>query len=610
MLGGMCGIAGVAGAGATDVAGLERMAATMVHRGPDGQGTWTDGDVGLAFRRLAIIDLHDRSNQPLHLGSLHLVFNGEIYNYLELREELRGRGHRFVTDGDGEVLLHAWAEWGESALSRLNGMFAFAIWDAQTRQLTLATDRFAEKPLFFHRGQTSLVFASDVRALRARDPHLASPNSDVANRFLALGQMPVLPATFFADVERLPPSHLARWRPGQRLAIERWWTPRVVEVPSTPAAAAGRLRELLRESVALRLRSDVPVGTSLSGGLDSSAIVALISQLAPDHSRHAFTAAFRGFDRDEWSYAEQTAALAGVTRHHAVRPQEGELFRDLQALVADQEEPFASTSIYAQWRVMRAAREAGVIVLLDGQGADELLGGYPGIEGWILRERGIRSTLEGLVKEPRLAQSIALAYSAGRAPRAMAARHRLRAASPYVPPALAREAAEHRESIPDWIADQTPVRRELLTQAFCTSLPQLLRFADRDSMASSVEVRLPFLDPRVAEFALSLPAEMRWREGEMKPLLRDAVRGLVPAGVTARRDKVGFETPEAQWLSSEAGRAEVAEVLLSEPISETCVGSEIERDLSQGRWRDTGAVWRAVNLALWRAEWFGEDGRK
>jgi asparagine synthase (glutamine-hydrolysing) len=432
----------------------------------------------------------------------------------------------------------------------------------------------------------------------------------VANRFVALGQMPVLPTTFFADIERLPPSHLVRWRPAQPLAIERWWTPRVVEVPSTPSAAAERLWELLRESVALRLRSDVPVGTSLSGGLDSSAIVALISQLAPGQSRHAFTAAFRGFDRDEWSYAEQVAALMGVPFHHAVRPQEGELFRDLRALVADQEEPFVSTSIYAQWRVMRAAREAGVIVMLDGQGADELLGGYTGLEGWVLRERGMRSTLEALVKQPRLAPSIALAYSSGRAPRAIAARHRLRAASPYVPPALAKEAADHHEPIPDWIANQPPVRRELLTQAFCTSLPQLLRFADRDSMASSVEVRLPFLDPGVAEFALSLPAEMRWREGEMKPLLRDAIRGLVPADVTARRDKVGFETPEAQWLASETGRAQVAEVLLSDPISETCVRSEIEQDLSQGRWRDTGAIWRAVNLALWRAEWLGEDGRK
>ena len=307
----MCGIGGVVGGGPTPLAVLERMACEMAHRGPDGQGTWSEETAGLAFRRLAIIDLDERSNQPMHLGALHLVFNGEIYNYIELRAELRGLGHAFHTEGDAEVLLHAWAQWGEGALDRFNGMFAFAIWDAAAAVLTLATDPFAEKPLFYHRRGERLTFASDVRALRAADPSIGIPDERALGDYVALAMMPALPATFFADVQRLPGAHLARFRDGS-LELHRYWSPVQIDVPATPQEAATALGELLSDSVRLRLRSDVPVGTSLSGGIDSSAIVSRCAQIAGDHRRHAFTAAFDGFARDEWRYASQVASGAGV----------------------------------------------------------------------------------------------------------------------------------------------------------------------------------------------------------------------------------------------------------------------------------------------------------
>ena len=598
----MCGIAGLTGSGAADVAALERMAGAMIHRGPDGQGIWHDAEIGLAFRRLAIIDLHERSNQPLHFDHLHVVFNGEIYNYVELRDDLRRLGHRFVTEGDAEVLLHAWAQWGEQALSRLNGMFAIAIWDAAGRRLTLATDRFAEKPLFFHDVADRLMFASDVRALRAAHPSVGVPDPGAAARFLALGTMPILPATFFADVQRLPPAHIASWTAGEGLKMRRWWEPATVDVPREPTAAARRLRELLRDSVALRLRSDVPVGTSLSGGVDSSAIVGVSSELLGDHRRHAFTATFPGFERDEWAYAEAVASSAGVVCHHAVRPEMPDLLDDLPALVADQEEPFGSTSIYAQWRIMRAAREADVVVLLDGQGADELFGGYPGIEGWVLRSQGPRAALAAVLHDPRLAEALGIAYSSGRAPHVVARRYRLRRASPYVDPCVARDAADRSDAAPDWMAAGSPLRCELLTQAFRTSLPQLCRFADRDSMAFGVELRLPFLDPHVAEFALSLDAGLLYRDGVTKRVLREAVRGLVPDVVLDRRDKVGFETPQDHWFGTDTGRARLAEIVLDGAAGGQCVRAEIERDLAAGAWRDTAAIWRAVNVELWLAE--------
>lgn len=578
------------------------MADAMVSRGPDGEGIWDDGEAGLAFRRLAIIDLHERSNQPLHLGDLHLVFNGEIYNYLELREELRRLGHRFVTQGDGEVLLHAWAEWGEAALERLNGMFALAVWDGATHRLTLAVDRFAEKPLFIFEGRDRLMFASSVWALRAADPSVGVPDTVATERFLALGTMPSLPATFFADIRRLPPAHVAVWRPGGGLAMRCWWRPRTVEVPADPATAAEQLRSLLTDAVALRLRSDVPVGTSLSGGLDSSSILALTAVLSPGSGRHAFTATFPGFARDEWRYAAEAADGASVSEHHAVQPAMEELFDHLPQLVADQEEPFGSTSIYAQWRVMRAAREAGVVVLLDGQGADELLGGYPGSAGWVLRAAGIRAVVNGLMRSPRVARSVAVAYATGRAPETLARRYRSRAGSPYANPTVVREAAGHpTEAHLDWTVGDGPLRAELMTEVFCTSLPQLCRYADRSSMASSVEVRLPFLDPHLAEFALSLPPGLLWRDGISKHVLRESARGIVPDSVLARRDKVAYETPESRWLGSADGRAQIAEILLDRESRGPHSRAEVERDLAAGGWRSTAGIWRAVNVELWLA---------
>ncbi len=596
----MCGIAGLVGYPAPDSALLERMASTMVHRGPDGQGIWSDDTAGLAFRRLAIIDLNERSNQPLHLGSLHLVFNGEIYNYRELREELRALGHRFETEGDGEVLLHAWAQWDEGALDalqrdvRLRGL-------GRREQATHPGDRSVrrEAAVLLRAKRWVGIRLRRARPARRR-PGAGRPDDSAAATFAVLGVMPALPSTFFADVRRLAPAHLARWE-GGTLGVRRYSSPAETAVPAEPVAAVQELRELLFDSVRLRLRSDVPVGTSLSGGVDSSAIVAICSRLADDHVRHAFTATFPGFPRDEWRFAEAAAAEAGVAAHHAVQPQIDELLADLEVLVSDQEEPFPSTSIYAQWRVMRAAREAGVVVLLDGQGADELFGGYNGLAGWALRSRGPATALRGLIADPGVAGELALAYSANRMPQALARRHRMRYASPYVPRERAWAATAIEQAPPDWESSGSPLRLELLQQTFRTSLPQLCRFADRDSMAHSVEVRLPFLDRRIAEFALSLPVELLFRDEVTKWVLREACRGLVPDVILDRREKVGYETPEAIWFGSAAGRARLSEILLDPSViaGGRVEPGEIERDLGAGAWRDVSALWRAVNVELW-----------
>jgi asparagine synthase (glutamine-hydrolysing) len=596
----VCGIAGIVGGGTPDPEALARMATEMAHRGPDGQGVWHDERAGLAFRRLAIIDLDPRSDQPLHLGPLHLVFNGEIYNYRELRAELKSLGHEFVTEGDGEVLLHAWAQWGEQALPKLNGMFAFAVWDERRGTLTAACDPFGEKPLFWARQGERLLFASDIRAILRVAPELCAPRESALGPYLARGLMPPIDQSFFAAIERLPGAHLLRWG-GSSVRTERWWHPRPVETPRRYEDAVDELRELLLDSIRLRLRSDVPVGTSLSGGVDSSAVVALSAQLAGDHRRHAFTARFPGFERDEWGYADAVAKAAGVLEHHAVEPRAGELLEDLGRLIASHEEPVGSSSVYAQYRVMRAAHEAGVTVLLDGQGADELLGGYGGSGGWALRSEGPLRELRALARGGQERREVLLSLGAERLPRALAARHRMRRASPYVSLEVARAAARLEPATVDWAQGRGPLVRELARQAFHTSMPVLLRYADRNSMAHSREVRLPFLDRRIAEFAYSLPPQFLYRDGVTKRVLRDAVRDIVPAEILDRREKVGFETPEARWLATPEAVAQIADVLL-DPSARTSAfldGGKLEADLQGGGWRDANSVWRALNLELW-----------
>jgi asparagine synthase (glutamine-hydrolysing) len=605
----MCGIGGLVGGERPDPHTLILMADEMAHRGPDGQGVWRDDIAGLAFRRLAIIDLDPRSDQPLHLGGLHLVFNGEIYNYRELRAELRCLGHNFVTEGDGEVLLHAWSQWGELALPRLNGMFAFAIWDAERRALTAACDPFGEKPLFWAQSGRQLLFASDVRAMLRVDPTLRAPRESALGPYLARGLMPPIEQSFFAHVHRLPGSHLLRWVDGG-VQTERWWRPEPARRPRRYEDAVAELRELLLDSIRLRLRSDVPVGTSLSGGVDSSAVVALCAELSADARRHAFTARFPGFERDEWGYASAVAASAGVIEHHAVQPHPQDMLDELARMVETHEEPVASSSVYAQYRVMRAAREAGVTVLLDGQGADELFGGYQGSDGWALRSQGALRELGALARGGEQRRSLLLSLGAERLPKALAARHRLVRCSPYAERAVARTAARLDPPAVDWARSHGPLGRELARQAFHTSMPALLRYADRNSMAHGREVRLPFLDTRIVQLCYSLPADYLYRDGVSKRVLRDAVRDIVPAEVMDRREKVGFETPEAHWLQTPAALARAREVLLdpSARAADLLDRGALEADLRAGRWRNPNAAWRALNLELWLRAFEGRAG--
>lgn len=528
------------------------------------------------------------------------MFNGEVYNYRELRSELRGLGHRFVTEGDGEVLLHAWSEWGEAAMDRLNAMFALAVWDEHEQSLTLAADPFGEKPLYYWHDEQQLVFASDIRALIAAVDTIGPPNESVLRAFIARNLMPPPHESFFAGVHRLPAAHTLRWRAG-RTTLARYWQPGYVEVPPRYEDAVSELRRLLLDSIQLRLRSDVPVGTSLSGGLDSSVLVALSAQLGREHRRHAFTARFPGYERDEWGYAHEVASAARVVEHHAAEPGPEELADDLETLVCDQEEPFGSTSVYAQWRVMRAARDAGVVVMLDGQGADELFGGYPWMSGIAAIASGTSAVARAMLAGGRTRESLIRAAAGAYLPERVAKSFRRRLASPYASEDTIADALRFEPRAPEFSSGSN-ARRELILETFVTSLPTLLRYADRSSMAHAREVRLPYLDRRIAEFALSLPTEFLWRGSVTKRILRDAAKGFVPNRVIDRTEKIAFEPPEARWLSTPVWRERIASVLLDPAVRARGIydADAIEADSRAASWRDHSAIWRAFCAETWR----------
>jgi asparagine synthase (glutamine-hydrolysing) len=596
----MCGIAGVVGEPQVAPQLLRRMADAMVSRGPDDEGYWSADDVGFAHRRLAILDLRERANQPMHFAHWHLIYNGELYNYRELRSALESRGHGFVTTGDTEVLLHAWAEWGQEALALVNGMFAFAVWDTRDRSLTLVSDPFGEKPLFYWTDRRRLVFASDMRALLQHPDMSRTVDDSTLTSFIARGgARPEPTRTFLAAVRRLPAAHLLQWRDG-RARVLRYWAPARVDVPADYATAVTTYRELLTDSVRLRLRSDVPVGTSLSGGLDSSTIVTLLGGIADERPRHAFTAHFPEYERDEWRYAAAVARRSGVAHHHRVVPTSQELVRDLDRFLDDHQEPVESCSVYAQWRVMRAAYEEGITVLLDGQGNDEVLGGYADAVGYALRAGGALRMLRGVLREPRWIKPIIRAAGADHLPVRLRHSYLRRNATPYAVQAVAVSGARHAARPPVRRGDD-PFHRYLLRETFDTGLPVLLLYADRSSMAHSREVRLPFLDRRVAEYSLSLPSAFAFDLGHSKRVLRDAFASALPPEVLRRQDKVGFEPPQKQWLNAAGMRERIAEILLDDRARGRRLYDleRVEADHRAGGWRDHRGIWRAVSAELW-----------
>jgi len=555
----MCGICGIASTrGTVDPGRLAAMSATLVHRGPDSDGAFVEGPVGLAARRLAIIDLVT-GDQPISSedGRITVVQNGELYNYRELRRELELAGHRFSTSGDTEVLVHLYEEHGERFAERLRGMFAVALWDAERGRLLLARDRYGIKPLYYREADGELAFASELRALPRGEIDL-----DALEGFLAFNSVPA-PLTIFREVRKLPAGHVLAWE-GGRSELTRYARPAPVPADEVrddeEAELVEELRARLRDSVQAHLVSDVPVGVLLSGGIDSSVLTALAAGESSEPVR-TFSIGFEERSFDELDDARLVAELWGTEHRELVLRPDAALL--LPALADAFDEPFADSSALPTYLVSRLAA-ADVKVALSGEGGDELFGGYYTYAADLLAQRTARSArlLRPLVE--RLPTSSARASFDYRAKRFVRAVH--------LPP-LERHHGWKEIFSPDARAALTGRRSsfdpvDLLRARFAETegaellarlqdvdlgtylVDDLLVKTDRASMAHSLEARVPFLDPVVTNFALALPTRHKVRGLRKKVLLRKAAAPLVPPELLRRR-KRGFSIPAAAWLRGE-----------------------------------------------------------
>ncbi|MFB9265903.1 asparagine synthase (glutamine-hydrolyzing) [Bradyrhizobium erythrophlei] len=604
----MCGIAGIVNLRGDPVepADISRLTGLIAHRGPFGEGTWFSARRNLAFghRRLAIIDPGEGGHQPmLSADGRHvIVYNGEIYNFLELRRELEAKGVVFRSQSDTEVILAAWQVWGEDMLPRFNGMWALAIYDTRTDELFLARDRFGIKPLLFALTPERFVFASEQRALARSGLVEASIDTDVTRRLL-LDPFGIEGSerTLFQQLRRLQAGHCMWLRHG-RVEARRWW--RTVDhlpvIPSTEAARVARFRELFQDAVALRMRSDVPIGTCLSGGFDSSAVICAMAAhekagMGPRDSaawRHAFVATFPGAINDERPMAEEAAAWAKVMPTF-LEIGRSDALADLDQILDDNDDVYIGLPS-AAWLIYRELRRQNVTVSLDGHGADELMGAYlqEGKSG-AFRIRNAAAALTSYSALARRGVDLLRALMIKRQ-----GHYFLRGGLTAVPAQLPLVGED--DVLPrDWGA----LNRRLYRMFHSTVLPTILRNFDRLSMAHGIEVRMPFMDWRLVTYTMALPETSKSSDGYTKVVARRAMANLMPESIRIARRKVGFNSPMPEWLNGPlagwtAGLLDRKVPAFAELVDETRLRQAVGRLTAEQswNWETVGRIWPYLNM--------------
>ncbi len=560
----MCGIAGIIQTEPRlDMEQIRQMTDALAHRGPDGEGHWKNNNSEVLFghRRLSIIDLSDAGCQPLHYRERYtIVHNGEIYNYKELREELEKKGYSFSSRTDTEVIVAAYDQWKKDCVKRFDGMFSFAIWDESEKELFAARDRFGEKPFFYTYGQGQLLFASEMKALwKAGIEKL--PNQKMLFNFITIGYTdnPSQPGeTFFENIFKLPPASVLSFNLNNEPVIEKYWDldPSLQNKNISDDDAIENFNELMKISVNRRLRSDVSIGTSLSGGIDSSSVIAIAKGMT-DAQLKAFTAVFPGFEKDESVYAKQVADKFGLSHFTTSITAEG-LLDDWEKLSYHHEEPFGSASVFPQFKVFQKAKEQNTKVLLDGQGADEILAGYHKYYKWYWRElyrarklsrsKELRSAQEHGVNEKFGLKNMIAAYFPDFSTIVLERQYLLKA-------------IRHEDLTHEFVKLQSKeayytapshyhLNGVLYFNTITHGLEELLRYADRNAMAHGCEARLPFLSHELVEFIFSLPSHFKIRQGWTKWILRESMKEKLPDTITWRKDKIGFEPPQRSWMEN------------------------------------------------------------
>lgn len=617
----------------------ERARIDMVaHRGPDGSGWQTyispAGPIALGHRRLAIIDVSDAGLQPMAdaSGRYHLTFNGEIYNYIELREEMRAKGEVFVSDSDSEVLLRTYMLWGEEALPRLRGMFSFLIWDNRDKRLFAARDRYGIKPLYLFATSRGAAFASEIKQLLGLPGLSGSMNIARIHDFLASGMADHTAETMHDGVMQVRGGECAvvdaNGSGPLAVKVRRWYPATAGELSLSEEDAAGRFRDLLTESVRLHLRSDVPVGSCLSGGLDSSAIVCLMSGMMGSGGGgsqvNTVSACYSEKSVDEKPFMDAVVAHAH-TQPHFVFPKAEDVFQRASDITWHQDEPFGSTSIFAQWCVFEEARRAGVKVMLDGQGADEQLSGYHGgfsyytadlTRRWqfaqLLRTMVERNRYHGTSIPEQLRFQLLRLLPPGLIGR-LRRQHRALTEHDWLGTDILREKGNPGTAL-QLASDElglptvSDIRTLCMTLTYGSNLAMLLHWEDRNSMAHSIEARVPFLDHPLVEFSLALGNDHKIVGGDTKRVLRRGMKGILPEVVRERRDKLGFATPEQIWFRGPLrGLVEdgIEKTLARYPELMSATGvRKLAKEMLDGERPLDFTLWRIVNLGMW-GERFG-----
>lgn len=624
----MCGILAIVGPAPPPIQDFDAARDLLSHRGPDDCGTWSADNVMLGSRRLAIIDIGPGGHQPMvdPQTGVALVFNGEIYNYIELREELAAAGHKFATQSDTEVLLRAYLQWGHDLTGRLNGMWAFVVWDPRNREAFFSRDRFGEKPFYYALVDGSLIAASEPKAILALQPQLRRVDEIALYDLLASGLVCHDDRSFYAGIKLLEPGCSGSFRPGDAaLRLARYWDlPRTGEPLSDAGAALDRFQEVFEDAVRLRLRSDVPVGITLSGGLDSTSVLhAAQHELnRSDGGLTAFTSVYRP-RADEPRIDEREWAQRAVQPYPRVYLKEVEASPDewlgvLRRITWHMDGPDYSPAVFPLWTITRTARAHDVPVLLEGQGGDELLAGY----GHYTAPTVVYE-LRAAARDPSRARLRALADAAATGRRSMSTRRLVFELAAEAVPGLRalywRRFGALGTLRPEYVANVREIdaarpgrtvagehrglEARLARDFLRDMLPGFLHYGDSMSMAHSVENRLPFLDHRLVELCFGLASSLKLGGGENKRVLRAYLRRAGQATIANRTDKRGYPTPADRWLAADGG-ALPRELLLAPDsrITRFASPSRIRRLITHninGRAEAGNHLYRLLTTELW-----------
>lgn len=592
----MCGIAGIYqnNFGPVDELLLKGMLHTLAHRGPDDSGIYVHKNIGLGHRRLSIIDLSEAGHQPMHYKDLVIIYNGEIYNYLEIREKLLELGDVFVTRTDTEVILHAYEKWGKDCLRRFTGMWAFVILDKSKNILFCSRDRFGIKPFYYYKDTKVFAFASEIKALLVVHAN-ACVNYECLIDYLMVGITDHMEDTFFQDIRQLLPGHLMMLDLGNgNVDIEKYFD--LSDSHQSHSSMEGYERHL-RDSVRFHLRSDVPVGTCLSGGIDSSIVAALASSFNLENGNDHFSAITA---RSESPHNDETPFACQVVEHckldwYIASPAYEDFKNHIEECLRFQEEPVGGPSVFMQYCVMKTAKEAGLKVMLDGQGGDECLLGYERYYisyFWDLLKRGhwIRLIREYVLAIRHSKTSfLRLAASIGYYSIFTLRKIVLKGRTNFLKDEFMNYPDKILRKITKYFFNLNKLQ---ISEIKFQQLPQLLKYEDRNSMAHSIEARVPYVELNCIEAALSLPSAEKIREGYTKYPLRKLAERILPYSIAWRREKIGFEAPTQIWLNRHHS-------IMENEIQNSKILKRICRFIPNLKKLRLEMQWRLYNIAVW-----------